>query len=96
LSAQRIYQDLVNEQQFTGSYHSVQRFVRGLRAALPLPFRRLEVEPGQEVQVDFGRGAWVIEEGRRRRPHLFRLVLMSLPEPPAMWRQTTCGSSAAA
>ena len=91
LSAQRIYQDLVNEQQFTGSYHSVQRFVRGLRAALPLPFRRLEVEPGQEVQVDFGRGAWVIEEGRRRRPHLFRLVLSHSRKgySEVVWRQTT-------
>jgi hypothetical protein len=37
-SAQRIYQDLVTDRKFCGSYHSVQRFVQALRAALPLPF----------------------------------------------------------
>jgi transposase len=91
LSAQRIYQDLVIEQAFAGSYHSVQRFVQDLRAAVPLPFRRMEVEPGQEVQVDFGQGAWVIEEGRRRRPHLFRMVLSHARKgySEAVWRQTT-------
>lgn len=76
LSAQRIYQDLVAEHQFSGSYYSVQRFVAVLCAASPLPFRRLEVEPGQEVQVDFGQGAWVIENGVRKRPQLFRMVLV--------------------
>src|SRR6266496_849862 len=61
LSAQRIYQDLVSEQKFTGGYDSVKRFVRQLQAANPLPFRRMESEPGQEAQVDFGQGAWVVE-----------------------------------
>ncbi len=46
-SAQQIHQDLVNEQSFAGSYHAMRRFVRGLRAALPSPFRHLEVERGQ-------------------------------------------------
>lgn len=76
LSAQRIYQDLVSEQGFSGGYDAVKRFVRGLREALPLPFRRMEVAPGEEVQVDFGQGAWVIPaDGTRFRPHLLRLVL---------------------
>jgi hypothetical protein len=56
LSAQRIYQDLVSEQKFAGSYDSVKRFVRQLQQANPLPFRRMESEPGQEAQVDFGQG----------------------------------------
>jgi len=37
---------LVDEDQFAGSYYSVQRFVRQLRAAQPVPFARMEVEPG--------------------------------------------------
>src|SRR6266498_3589307 len=91
LSAQRIYQDLIVEREFAGSYYSVQRFVQGLRAALPLPFRRIEVAPGQEVQVDFGQGAWVIENGKRRRPHLFRSVLSCSRKgySEVVWRQTT-------
>jgi hypothetical protein len=55
LSIQRIHQDLVAEQAFGGSYDSVWRFVRRLERVLELPFRRLEVEPGAELQVDLVR-----------------------------------------
>ena len=92
LSFQRIYQDLVAEHQFGGSYHSVRRFARRLQRKLQLPFRRIEVEPEAELQVDFGRGAWVVEEkGRRRRPHLFRAVLSHSRKgySEAVWRQST-------
>ena len=54
LSIERIHQDLVAEHQFGGSYDSVWRFVRRLEKVLELPFRRMEVEPGAEAQVDFG------------------------------------------
>ena len=60
LSAQRIWQDLVAEQGFGGSYDSVKRYVRRLVAKTPLPFRRMECDPGEEAQVDFGSGARVI------------------------------------
>src|SRR6266550_4898738 len=75
LSIQRIYQDLVVERQFAGSYFAVRRFVLRRVSSQELPFRRMESAPGRELQVDFGLGAWVIEEGKRRRPHLFRGVL---------------------
>lgn len=92
LSIQRIYQDLVAERQFAGSYDSVWRFVRKLEGVLALPFRRMEVEPGTELQVDFGQGAWVVDEqGKRKRPHLFRAVLGHSRKgySEAAWRQTT-------
>jgi len=91
LSVQRVYQDLVGEAQFAGSYDSVWRFVRRLADSPGLPFRRLEVEPGTELQVDFGRGAWVVENGQRRRPHLFRGVLSCSRKgySEAVWRQTS-------
>ena len=54
LSIQRIYQDLVVERQFAGSYFAVRRFVVRLVGKQELPFRRMECSPGQEVQVDFG------------------------------------------
>ncbi len=62
-SAQRIFQDLVTDHQFTGGYDAVKRFVRRLSRRTELPFRRMECAPGQELQVDFGLGAWVITEG---------------------------------
>jgi len=91
LSAQRIYQDLVGENGFTGSYQAVKRFVRHLRQTQAVPFVRMEVEPGQEAQVDFGQGAWVMVEGKRKRPHLFRIVLSHSRKgySEVVWRQTT-------
>lgn len=76
LSAQRIWQDLVSEQGFTHQYHSVRRYVARLGAGASLPYRRLECSPGDEVQVDFGQGAFIdLPDGKRRRPHVFRVVL---------------------
>jgi len=76
LTAQRIWQDLKIEHGFADSYQSVQRFVRRLNASTPLPFRRMECQPGEEAQVDFGKGAPVIgTDGKRKGPHLFRIVL---------------------
>ncbi len=91
LSAQRIYQDLVCEHGFAGSYQAVKRFVRPLRQSPPAPCVRMEVEAGAEAQVDFGMGAWVMVEGKRRRPHLFRIVLSHSRKAysEVVWRQTT-------
>lgn len=92
LTAQRIWQDLVAGQQFTGSYDAVKRYVRRLRKMAPEPFRRLECAPGAEAQVDFGTGAWVVgDDGKRRRPHLFRLVLSHSRKAysEVLWRQDT-------
>jgi transposase len=91
LSAQRIYQDLVCDNGFTGSYQAVKRFVRHLRETQPIPFVRMEVEPGAEAQVDFGQGAWVVVDGKRKRPHLFRVVLSHSRKgyTEVVWRQTT-------
>jgi len=75
LSAQRIYQDIVAEEGFDGSYSSVKRFVRRLGASTPLPFRRMECEPGHEAQVDFGSGAWIVQDGKKRRAHVLRIIL---------------------
>lgn len=91
LSAQRIYQDLISEHGFGGGYSSVKQFVRRLTARSELPFRRMECEPGAEMQVDFGTGAWVVAEGKRRRPHLFRAVLSHSRKgySEVVWRQDT-------
>jgi len=91
LSAQRIFQDLSYENGFTASYSSVKRFVRRLGTSTPLPFRRMEPEPGVEAQVDFGTAAWIIEQGKKRRSHVLRITLSrsrkSYSEP--VFRQTT-------
>jgi transposase len=76
LTAQRIYQDLVSEYDFTAKYHSVRRYVNGLVSSKELPVRRIEVEPGQEMQIDYGQGARCMDHtGKFRKTHVFRLVL---------------------
>ena len=67
------------------------RFVRQLRQTQPVPFVRMEVEPGAEAQVDFGQGAWVLVDGKRKRPHLFRIVLSHSRKgySEVVWQQTT-------
>ncbi len=76
LSAQRIYQDLVADSAFEGHYDAVKRYVRQLRKAAPERFFRLETPPGEEVQVDFGRGAPIrTAEGKLQKTWVFRVVL---------------------
>lgn len=76
LSAQRIFQDLQMEKGFEGSYESVKRYVRKLEEREEAPFRRMEVEPGTECQVDYGTGAWIVgADGKRQKTHLLRVVL---------------------
>ena len=76
LSAQRIYQDLVEEKGFGGSYQSVCRFVRRLKQRQPKRVWRIECQPGEEMQVDFGLGAPIEQsDGKRRRSWVLRAVL---------------------
>ena len=91
LSATRIHQDLVTDHGFTGSYESVKRCVRILAQQLELPYRRMECAPGEEMQVDFGQGAWIEADGKPRRPHLFRAVLSRSRKgySEVVWRQDT-------
>ena len=93
LSAQRIYQDLVAEHGYTGSYYSVRRFVKRLaRDNGIIPFRRMECAPGEEGQVDFGTGAPVLSpEGHHRRSYVLRITLSHSRKgySEAVSRQTT-------
>ena len=89
LSAQRIYQDLSEDANV--SYLSVRRFVRQLKEASPKPFRRMECEPGEEAQIDFGTGARIFRDGKYRKTHVLRVVLSYSRKGycEAVYRQTT-------
>lgn len=92
LSHTRIHYDLTQDHGAKLSYDSVRRFVRRLEHEQPLPFRRMECEPGEEAQVDFGTGAPIITpDGRHRRPYVFRFVLSHSRKgySEATYRQTT-------
>jgi transposase len=77
-NARGIWQDLVDRHGFQNSYQSVQRFVRGLRAAMSPEARVIiETQPGEEAQVDYGSGPMVRDpdSGKYRRTRLFVMTL---------------------
>ena len=77
-NAKAIYQDLVDDHGFRGSYQGVKRFVRRscIRAS-PDPRCVITTPPGEELQVDYGLGPMVRDphSGRYRRTRLFVLTL---------------------
>ena len=81
LTAQRIWQDLIDEYGFAARYPSVRRYVSKLQQKTPQLVRRMEVAAGEEAQIDFGTGAWITAtdevtgETKRRRSWVFRIVL---------------------
>ncbi len=76
-NAVSIYQDLVDLRGFTHAYNSVKRFCRGLLRQAPEQFDRLEFDPGEEAQVDYGEGALTRHpvSGKYRKPRLFVMTL---------------------
>ena len=73
--ARSIYQDLVIEDAFDGSYDSVKRYVRKIKASHPKLYARIEMPPGEEAQVDFGEGAPTLKDGKYKKPWLFIMTL---------------------
>ena len=77
-NAMAIWQDLVDEVEFSARYASVRRFVRHLKDAAPPEARVVIVTtPGEEGQVDYGDGPMVRhpQTGKYRRTRLFVLTL---------------------
>lgn len=76
LDALRIHQDLVVENGFEGSYYSVQRYVKKLKEVSPNRVWRMECDPAQEAQIDFGvMNLLDTGTGRLKRVNLFRITL---------------------
>lgn len=79
-TAARIYERLVDEHGYTGGESTVRHYVRKLKAPVPECFLKLEANPGEQVQVDFGH-AEVNIGGERVRICLFcmRIKYSSVP-----------------
>lgn len=70
-----IYQDLVTDHEFSGSYDSIKRYIRKLKNNSPKLYARIEMPAGEEAQVDFGKGAPTLKNGRYHSPSLFVMTL---------------------
>ena len=77
-NAMSIWQQLVDQYGFTGAYESVKRFVRKQRGAhSPEACAIIVTAPGEEAQVDYGKGPMVRDPktGKHRSTRLFVLTL---------------------
>ena len=77
-NAMAIWQDLVSDHGFAGSYEAVKRFVRKLRGVRsPEAVGIIQTGPGEEAQVDYGTGPMVRDPktGKYRRTRLFVMTL---------------------
>lgn len=92
IDCRSVFQDLQSEHGYAGKYSSVYQFVCSHGKSEPLPFRRLEQEPGYELQVDFGAGRTCQDyTGKIRKTHIFRAELSHSRKgyPEAVTRLTT-------
>jgi transposase len=77
-NAMSVWQELVDQHGFTGSYESVKRYARKLRGGQSQEACGIiETAPGEESQVDYGSGPLVrnAQTGKYRRTRLFVLTL---------------------
>jgi transposase len=77
VEGQAIWQLLVDQHGFGGSYSSLKRFLRRVAPPTPRATLRLEVDPGDEAQVDFGYGGLFRDPdlARPRRAWVFVMTL---------------------
>lgn len=77
LEVQAIWQKLVKDHAFSGAYDAVWRFVQELEPGLPEATVRVEVQPGEEAQVDFGYVGQLLDlrTGKLRRCWAFVMTL---------------------
>ena len=76
LSATRIFQDMVTEFDFNGSYDTVKKYVSKIRKKPQAIYMVLNSLPGEEAQVDFGYiGTIKLPDGRRRKAWIFVMEL---------------------
>jgi transposase len=75
--AKVIYQRLVTDKGYQGSYSSVQRFVAKLKDNKPRTTCPMTYEPGEAAQIDFGAGPVLIdpETGKSTKTWFFVMVL---------------------
>lgn len=74
LHAKRIWRDLVDDHGFAYGYQSVKRFVAKLKVRDPKRVWRMECEPGEEAQVDYGT-QYLEVAGKKKKVHLLRVIL---------------------
>jgi len=76
LTATRIFQDMVKEKDYQGSYDSIKRYASKIKESSPEAYMVLESLPGEEAQIDFGYiGTLKLDNGKRKKVWVFIMEL---------------------
>ena len=75
LSIQRIYQDLISNYEFNGSYSTVRDYVKKITLKSPKAYMVLTSLPGEEAQVDFGYVGTINVDGKAKKAWVFVISL---------------------
>jgi len=75
LSRQRIYQDLIREFNYQGSYTTVKDYARKILGNTQKPYMVLIALPGEEAQVDFGYIGTIKFNGKPKKAWVFIMSL---------------------
>ena len=54
IQAKRIFEDLVRDYDYQGSYDTVKKYIHSIREKKSKVYMVLNTQPGEEAQVDFG------------------------------------------
>lgn len=86
VNVQELYEHLVREHGYNGSYPSVVRYVRARYPRPPLrTYRRVETPPGAQSQTDWGEYPGVVVAGEYEALHAFVMVLSHSRKPSIVW-----------
>ena len=75
LTAQRIYQDLKSDTEYSGSYDTVKKYAAQIRGNSSEAFMALNCLPGEEAQVDFGYIGTLNFNGKQKKAWVFAMEL---------------------
>lgn len=84
-----LFEHLVSDYDYAGSYKSVLRYVRAhFERPRIRTYRRVETVPGAQVQTDWGEFPRVVIAGETRKLHAFVMVLSHSRMPAVIWSES--------
>ena len=75
IQAKRIFEDLVRDYDYQGSYDTVKKYIHSIREKKSKVYMVLNTQPGEEAQVDFGYIGLLNINGKKKKAWIFVMTL---------------------
>lgn len=75
IQAKRIFEDLVRDYDYHGSYDTVKKYIHSIREKKSKVYMVLNTQPGEEAQVDFGYIGLLNINGKKKKAWIFVMTL---------------------